>query len=176
MTEPLPPPLSPPSSSRTSHHQDFPGFEQTSLLSYMQLADTKASVFMFVSSGAIAYIVGHWGLDWLRASPAGWHLVLLAVSTLFLGLSAIYAFAVIVPRFGPPQRGLVHFAGVIQHPSPEEYAAEVLSKSATELYAEQIGYCYQLARICARKYRLLHRSLLTGVLGYAAFLAALIWL
>ena len=44
------------------------------------------------------------------------------------------------------------------------------------MFEEQIAYCYELARICARKYQLLDRSLWVGVVGYAVLLTTLILL
>ena len=49
---------------RLPHHETFVSFEHEYLLAYMQLADAKAAVFMAITSGAIAYIVGHYGLGW----------------------------------------------------------------------------------------------------------------
>jgi hypothetical protein len=50
--------------------------------------------------------------------------------------------------------------------------------SAFAVIVPRIGeaYCYELARICTRKYRWLDRSLLSGVLGYGEFLVTMIFL
>lgn len=52
----------------------------------------------------------------------------------------------------------------------------VASINLAEIFHEQLAYCGDLARVSARKYQLLHRSLATGILGYVAFLATVLLL
>lgn len=159
------------------HHEVFPSFEHVYPLTYMQLADTKASVFLAMTTSAIAYLVGHYGLAWLNLENISKHLFLLSVSGTFLAISATCAFAVIVPRRPADSgRSIIHFDSVLRRTSDRHYADDVLALSRSDLFQEQLAYCFDLARICERKYRLLDRSLITGVLGYAAFLATLILL
>lgn len=164
--------LAPPQSR---HHEAFTSFEHMYLLTYMQLADAKASVFMAITSGAIAYIVGHYGLGWIKLEHIRLHLILLPVSMTFLTFSAASAFAVIVPRIGEPT-GVIHFRAVAMRKSAADFASDVLTTSQSEMFEQQMSYCYELARICSRKYRWLDRSLWSGVLGYGSFLATLIFL
>ena len=159
-----------------AEHVAFANFEHMHLLTYMQLADSKASVFLAVTSGAIAYIVGHYGLGWLWPEHVTANLVVLASATTMLGISAAYALAVIVPRFGSRAHSVIAFPAVLRRPSAREYAAVVRSRSAPELFEDQMRYCFDLAGTCGRKYRLLDRSLVTGAIGYAALLAALVML
>jgi hypothetical protein len=141
----------------------------------MQLADAKAAVFMAITSGAIAYIVGHYGLAWVNLEHIRLHLILLPVSTGLLTFGAGSAFSVIVPRIGDAN-GIIHFRAVAKRTSAKQFASDVLGTSESEMFEEQMAYCYELARICARKYRWLDRSLFAGVLGYAAFLVTLVFL
>ena len=76
-------------------------FEQVHLISYMQLADAKAAVFLAIASGAVAYVASHYGLGWLHGEHFLGHSLLLSVTTLLLGASAAFAIAVIVPRRVP---------------------------------------------------------------------------
>jgi hypothetical protein len=156
--------------------EGFPAFEQMHLLTYMQLADAKASVFLAITSGAIAYLVGHYGLGWLRLEDIGRHLVLLSLSTTTLAISASYSVAVIVPRVGTSPESIIHFRAIIRRPSAREYVDELLAKSQSEIFYEQAAYCHELARTCAKKYQLLDRSFFAGIIGYAAFLATLVLL
>jgi hypothetical protein len=57
-------------------------FEQVHLISYMQLADAKAAVFLAIASGAIAYIAGHYGLGWLHGERFMGHSLLLSSTTI----------------------------------------------------------------------------------------------
>jgi len=164
-----------PEPPRLQHHEKFISFEHAYLLAYMQLADAKAAVFMAITSGAIAYIVGHYGLAWVNLQHIRLHLILLPVSTGLLTFGAGSAFSVIVPRIGDAN-GIIHFRAVAKRTSAKQFASDVLGTSETEMFEEQMAYCYELARICARKYRWLDRSLFAGVLGYAAFLVTLVFL
>jgi pycsar effector protein len=160
---------------RLPHHATFVSFEHEYLLAYMQLADAKAAVFMAITSGAIAYIVGHYGLSWVNLEHIRLHLILLPVSTSLLTFAAGSAFSVIVPRIGDAG-GIIHFRAVAKRTSAKQFANDVLETSESEMFEAQIAYCYQLAQTCERKYRWLDRSLFTGVLGYAAFLVTLVFL
>ena len=50
------------------------------------------------------------------------------------------------------------------------------ARTPADIFNEQLDHCHELAKVCARKYQLLRWSLITGVIGYASFLATLIML
>jgi hypothetical protein len=150
-------------------------FEQVHLISYMQLADAKASVFLAIASGAIAYIAGHYGVGWLHGEHFFGHSLLLSLTTFVLVLSAAFAIAVIVPRKSRRHRGIFFYHDIAQISSASHYADALLAKSDLEFFREQAAYCYGLAKICSRKYLLLNISLFLGIAGYAGFLALLLW-
>jgi hypothetical protein len=150
-------------------------FEQVHLISYMQLADAKAAVFLAIASGAIAYVAGHYGLGWLHSEHFVGHSLLLTATTLVLVAAAAFAIAVIVPRRSRQWRGIFFYHDIAQMASPAHYVEALLQKSDTELFREQAIYCYALAKICDRKYLLLNISLVFGILGYAGFLTQLLW-
>ncbi len=154
---------------------ELTAFEQVHLISYMQLADAKAAVFLAIASGAVAYIAGHYGLGWLRGEHFFGHSLVLSLATLMLVLSAAFAIAVIVPRKSRGHRGIFFYHDIALIESPSRYVDALLEKSDAELFREQAIYCYALAKICNRKYRLLNISLVLGILGYAGFLALLLW-
>lgn len=153
----------------------FPDFEQIHLISYMQLADAKAAVFLAIASGAIAYIAGHYGLGSLHGDNFFGHALLLSSATLFLVASATHAIAVIVPRRNHRRTGVIFYHHVTRSDSPAQYADGVLKMSEVEIFFEKMTYCHELANICDRKYRLLNYSLILGIIGYAMFLALLLW-
>jgi hypothetical protein len=150
-------------------------FEQAHLISYMQLADAKASMFLAIASGAVAYIASHYGLGWLRGERFFEHSLLLSCTTLALVLSAAFAIAVIVPRKRQRHTGIFFYHDVARLASPSHYADALIERSDLELFREQAAYCYGLAKICNRKYLLLNISLVFGIAGYAGFLALLLW-
>ena len=153
----------------------FPDFEQVHLISYMQLADAKAAVFLAIASGAIAYIAGHYGLGWLHEERFFGHSLLLSSTTLFLVASAVHAIAVIVPRRHRRRTGTIFYNHVVRSDSAAHYADSVLQMSEVDIFLEQMTYCHDLAKTCDRKYRLLNYSLVLGIIGYAMFLALLVW-
>jgi len=169
-------PNSPPADGSVDRqHMAFPAFEQMHLLSYMNLADTKAAVFLAMSTSAIAYLVARYGLTWLKLENISRHIVLLPVAVIFLAISATYAVAVIVPRLVDPESSIIHFRAIARHKSNRRYVEDLLARTPAALFEEQMAYCYDLAVISRRKYQLLNRSLIAGVLGYATFLATLIF-
>ena len=153
----------------------FPDFEQVHLISYMQLADAKASVFLAIASGTFAYIAGHYGLGWLREERFFGHSLLLSSTTLFLVASVANAIAVIVPRRSRRQTGTIFYHDVARSAGPTDYADGLLRMSEMEIFLEQMTYCHELAKICDRKYRFLNYSLILGLIGYAMFIGLLLW-
>jgi len=165
--------------SETARDTQFPSgitdFEQVHLISYMQLADAKASVFLAIASGAVAYIAGHYGLGWLHGEHFLGHSLVLSLTTLVLVVSAAFAIAVLVPRKSRQERGIFFYHDIAQIESPSHYAETLLKMSEEDLFRDKLAYCYALSKICTRKYRLLNISLILGIAGYAGFLALLLW-
>ena len=112
-----------------THHEAFPSFENVTLLAYMQLADSKASVFLAMTTSAIAYLIARFGLAWLKIEKFSWHPVLLYVSVALLAVSAAYAMAVIVPRLAGSHGSVVHFRSVSRRATHQLYADDVLALS-----------------------------------------------
>jgi hypothetical protein len=153
----------------------IPDFEQIHLISYMQLADAKASVFLAIASGAVAYIAGHYGLGWLQKDGFYGHSLLISLTMLVLFASAALDIAVIVPRKSRRRDGIFFYHEIVQIGSPAHYLASLLEMSEADIFRKKMTYCYSLAMICDRKYRLLNYSLIFGAIGYAMFLALLLW-
>jgi hypothetical protein len=150
-------------------------FEQVHLISYMQLADAKAAVFLAITSGAIAYIAGHYGLGWLHGEHFMGHSVLLSLTTLVLVGSAALSIAVIVPRRFGRHESIIFYHEIAQIHSPALYLHALSEMSDAEIFSTKMAYCHSVAKICNRKYRLLNLSLIFGIIGYAMFLGLLLW-
>ena len=103
------------------------------------------------------------------------HSLLVALSTLLLVTSWALNIAVIIPRKNHPKDPTIFYDSVARFDSPSRYADVVLNMADTELFCEQMAYCHALAKICALKYRLLNYSLVLGIIGYATFLALLLF-
>jgi hypothetical protein len=150
-------------------------FEQVHLISYMQLADAKAAVFLAITSGAIAYIAGHYGLGWLHGEHFMGHSLLLTLTTLVLVGSAALSIAVIVPRKFGRRDSIIFYHEIAQLGTPALYLQALAEMSDAEIFNTKMAYCHSIAKICNRKYRLLNLSLIFGIVGYAMFLALLLW-
>src|SRR5580704_12757566 len=141
----------------------LPDFEQVHLISYMQLADAKAAVFLAIASGAIAYIAGHYGLGWLHGEHFMGHSLLLSLTTLVLVASAALSIAVIVPRRFGRHDSIIFYHEIAQIRSPALYLDALSEMSDAEIFRTKMAYCHSLAKICNRKYRLLNFSLISGI-------------
>lgn len=150
-------------------------FEQVHLISYMQLADAKAAVFLAIASGAIAYIAGHYGLGWLHGERFMGHSLLLSSTTIALVVSAALSIAVIVPRRFGRRDSIIFYHEIAQIGSPALYLDALSEMSDAEIFRMKMAYCHTVAKICNRKYRLLNFSLISGIVGYAMFLVLLLW-
>src|SRR5262249_6467667 len=115
------------------HHESFPGFEQIYLLTYVQLADAKAAVFLAMASSAIAYLAANYGLTWLKLQAVTLQVVLLSLSIALLGISAAHSIAVIVPRLPRSPVGIIYFRSVALL-SCHQYAKDVLARSSSEIF------------------------------------------
>lgn len=151
------------------HHTDFAGFEEGYIARYIALADTKAG---FVFAGASSILVYLFNKDEIRSavlSPA-WTPAygLLSVALFFLTVAAFFAFSTIVPRVAASGDGVVFFGDVATHSSAHVYRSAVAKLSEAELSDARLIHCYDLAKVCQRKYDALRRSmcmLLPGVMA-----------
>jgi hypothetical protein len=159
----------------TGPRANAPAFEQTHLISYMQLADAKAAVFLAIASGTIAYVAGHYGLGWMRGERFFGRSLLLSATTVVLVISAAIDIAVILPRKRRMDGGVTFYHDVAPIHPPGRYAELFMAMSEYDLFREQMKYCHALARICNLKYRLLNAGIVLGVVGYAMFVALLLW-
>jgi hypothetical protein len=121
---------------------------------YIRLADQKAA-FVF---GLCAAIVGvlyqaeepqHW-----FTNPQGWmpSKVLAAVAMFCLAIGAFMSAATVFPRRKGSHSGYVFFNAIAERSSGERYANDVFKLSMRDLARERLEHCYDLARVCRRKY------------------------
>lgn len=143
-------------------HNEFAEFHEGYISRYIELADTKAAWAFAIASGSIAYIVGSelpgflaipWSLRWIS---------FIVTVALFLA-SATYSFLVIAPRLGSSGETVVYFEAVAKRKSADDYVKDVASKNEAELAEARLKHCYDISRICTRKYGFLRRAALLGV-------------
>lgn len=164
MIEPVPAP------SLEAHHGEFATFHEGYVRHYIQLADTKAGVGFSVVSGVLAYLLSKDAVRDIVLHPAFTASFGVVVATiLFLIASAICAFLVIAPRLrsSPGDSGLVFFGDVAHRTSGDEYVGDIAPRSESDLTAARLQHCYDVAKVCARKYDLLKMSIWLALPGLA---------
>jgi hypothetical protein len=146
-------------------------FLHASALQHVVLADRKAGILFTLLSAALLYLFTRMPVSVWPPSPAAglW----LAVVVLLVAASAL-AFLVILPqvrRSGP--EAVLFWGAVAEHAGPQAYLAAVCARSPAELARAKAAHCYQLSRICARKFRLLRWALIAAAAGLVLFLVTL---
>lgn len=164
-----------PVSPLEAHHSEFATFHESYVRHYIQLADAKASVGFGIISGVLAYLLSNDAVRDVLLHPActaKFGITLIAV--LFLIASAMSAFLVIAPRLSssPGDAGLVFFGDVAGRASGAEYVSDIASRSKPELTVAQLQHCFDVARVCTRKYALLKKSIWLALPGLTLALVA----
>lgn len=159
----------------TPAHADFATSEQSYISHYIGLADTKAAWAFTIASGAIAYLISKDGVHTQLTAPAFTPAFVILVSPiLLLSVSAGCSFLAIVPRHWTSGEGLVSYSNVAQHRNAASYVSNVARKSSGELTELRLAHCFDIARVCARKYGYLRKAMWLGVAGLAAAVVPLI--
>lgn len=159
------------------HHSEFATFHEGYIRHYIQLADAKAGVGFGIISGVLAYLLGKDAVRDVVLRPAlTAKFGITVIAILFLIASTVSAFLVIAPRLSssPRDAGLVFFGDVAGRASGDEYVSEIASRSKPDLIAARLRHCFDVARVCTRKYALLKKSIWLALPGITLALVALV--
>jgi hypothetical protein len=139
----------------------------------IRLADEKAA-FFFGASAAILYLLFQSMQKQLASPLAAWTLRqgvgILAMTS--LGMACLIGLGVVTPRRGRSVSGHIFFGTIAEFDSRATYVEEVLAMPDQQLISERLEHCYDLARICDRKYRALLwelRTLFVGLILAASY-------
>ena len=147
-------------------HSNFAEFHEEYVSKYIALADTKAAWMFTITAGLIAYLGGNENYLSLLLNPEwGGAYCTKAATMLMLALSALFSFLVIVPRVPTSGEGVVYFKTVASKSSADDYVESVGKKSTSELAEARLVHCYDISRVCARKYNALRISMWAGFIG-----------
>lgn len=94
--------------------------------------------------------------------------LVLGIALWFLTIAAVFAFSTIVPRLASSGDGVVFFGAVASHPSARHYRAAVARMPEAALSEARLTHCFDLARVCKRKYETLRRAMWCLLPGVAA--------
>lgn len=85
-----------------------------------------------------------------------------------LALATLGAMGVVVPRRRGSSRGYIFWEAVAEYEDSTGYSSVVMQLSPEALTRETLHHCYELAKVCRRKYRALNISLRFAALGSVA--------
>ena len=134
---------------------------------YIRLADQKAAFFLGFSAALLSFLYSvNVSQRWLK-SPTLWSWVDLVAFLAMVGLAlaAILSFAVVIPRLKKSNRGIIFWDSIAQFSSSLQYLERVHRATPEELVRTKLEHCFDLARVCQRKYRLLGLSVWLGAVG-----------
>ena len=157
-------------------HLRFADFHENYLRHYIALADTKAGATFTVTSGVLTYLLSSTKL--LTAINGGsWESKTLfaLVAAALLVASSGFSFFVILPRKNRTQaEGFIYFGTVARLANVDSFVRKVTSTGLVGLVNSRLKHCYDLARICDRKYVWLRRGMIVGVIGLIATSIAIV--
>lgn len=143
------------------HHTEFSIFEEEYIRNYITLADTKAAFLFTIAAGIIGFIFGsdsirHRITDQFYTIPS----LILSLAVLCCAAVATLSFWVIAPRLSASSNeGVVFFGAVAGKETSDDYVREVSRLSEDDLNIARLKHCHDTARICARKYNILTKSI-----------------
>ena len=155
----------------TDAHTEFATFHEGYVGRYIALADTKASWAFAIASGVLAYLLSKSTLRAQLLDPE-WtsHFMILLGPLALLSASAICSLLVITPRLSNSGEGLVFWGAVSKWPDSTRYVEEVGRRSEAQLTELRLRHCFDLSKLCARKYEYLRKGIVLGVAGLVSAL------
>ncbi len=167
-----------PASEPDRAYTEFAVFAHGQVREYIQLADQKAGFVFGAASAMLAFLHTQEGSTAWLAPVQHWGLEAALTFLGSLGLAGALGFtaAVVFPRTQADSRGLLSWVAIAARTSARLYAADVLASSTDTLRDSYLAHAYELARVCARKYRWLRWAFACAALGFGAAAAQMILL
>ncbi|MBI2346177.1 MAG: hypothetical protein HYV03_04715 [Deltaproteobacteria bacterium] len=145
---------------------------------YIRLADQKAS---FLFTGATALLAFLYKNDvsarWMKPIMQ-WNVLdtvaFVAMSSLALGV--LLALWVVIPRTSGSRRGFLFWEAIAEYDTGRQYSDELRLLSAASLSQVKAEHCFDLARVCRTKYKILRAAIWTGAIGLAASLLVFLFI
>lgn len=146
-------------------------FVHASALQHVVMADRKAGIVFTLLSAALLFLftrmpVFAWPPD---AEAALW----LVTVALLVSATAL-AFLVVLPRVrGATTPGVLFWGAIARHRNSAAFVEALCANEASQLGRGKAAYCYELSRICQRKFQLLQLALVMAAAGLMLFLVLL---
>jgi hypothetical protein len=148
------------------------------LREYIQLADQKAMFFFAGSTALLAFLFrSDVSSRWLKPVMT-WNILDLVafVAMAALGISAVVAMWVLIPRTNGSRRGHVFWDAIAEFQNSRAYADDLSQLTAATLAQLHAEHCHELALVCRKKYKVLKAGLWIGALGLVATIIVLLFL
>lgn len=156
-------------SSDISAYSQFAEFQEGYIRHYIALADTKAMIVFGISTSLLAYTIASDRMAPISLCPVNFgQLALVGAPIILLILSCVFCILVILPRTPTSGEGIVFFGAVAGYKNGEEFRNKIRSCGEAELTDARIRHCYDIARVCTRKYGHLRKGMLIGAAGIVA--------
>lgn len=164
------PPLSSTEPSDADARERFAEATHQYVREYIRHADQKAS---FLFTGATALLAFLYKNDissrWLKPVML-WNILdtLAFLAMTALALAVLFALWVVVPRTSGSRRGYLFWEAIAEYDNGRQYSDELRLLSRASLCQIKAEHCFELAKVCRAKYRILRIAIRTGAVGLAA--------
>ncbi|WP_175727376.1 Pycsar system effector family protein [Burkholderia ambifaria] len=121
---------------------------------YIRNADQKAIFYFSICSTFLGFEhLQSWAARWTKW-PTTWSMVDFAsfVSMVGLALAAVSFLFSVMPRLGGSPRGFIFFKSVANYSNADQYISDIVKRQESDLAAEKLRHCYELAKIATSKY------------------------
>ncbi len=158
------------------HHADFAGFQEGYVRNYISLADTKAAWTFTIASGVLVYLIGTDKTKGALMAPVlSWSYASLIASVLLLVVSAFFSFRVVAPRLTSKSgEGIVFFGSVAAKSDAASYVSEVAAHDPAKITEARLKHCFDVSKVCDRKYASLKKAIWCGLPALAVTLVAVL--
>jgi len=137
---------------------------------YIRLADQKASFLFTGGTALLAFLYNsEVSAKWLKPVMQ-WNILdtVAFVAMTALALGVLLALLVVIPRTSGSRRGFLFWEAIAEYDSGRQYSDDLRLLSAATLSQVKAEHCFDLARVCRKKYRVLRAAIWTGAVGLAA--------
>jgi len=166
------PPASPAAPGDAEARERFAEAAHQYVREYIRLADQKASFLFTGATALLAFLYkNEVSARWLKPVME-WNILdtLAFVAMTALALGVLLALLVVIPRTSGSRRGFLFWEAITEYDSGRQYSDELRLLSAATLSQVKAEHCFDLARVCRTKYRILRAAIWTGAVGIAASL------
>lgn len=137
----------------------FAGYTHNHLVQAIGQLDTKVSILLGLTSGALVYLVqnmsvyasAHELLTLRMQADLDMHESFALIAGVLLAFSFLASLFSIMPKFGPARGNIIYYRGIAKAKSAEDFADEVTAFSGDELTRAVLMDAHSLAKIAKRK-------------------------